>query len=373
MKYDLRDIVSVGLATIFLCFAAFNNKFPIVTGDSGLYMDMGFSKNVHQGHSFIYGLFLAHSSWHLTLWLPILTQGFFVAFLLSILFKFYFDNSNWRVYFIGFVLFLVFATTASYTISTVSPAIFIITGLLSLSILYLPIRLLSYQQYFIFFLLILGMCIDIVLLIEATVFIITVFCLKGLRKSKVQITPNTLRGLVVSLVVVWIITYSANYLIEFTNNSHQDQLIMVDSFSDYQTKLFDSFGRLQTVGFKSDHEVTPKSAIYKWYHDQFREYVISSQSWGELSITILNYSTLILVVVGVLGYLVIRNRENIEMTHFLFILLPIFLVCHPFCSAIFKLSPTISIGSVIWIMLLPIYIKFIPVINKVIHVNRSIV
>jgi len=63
------------MGAIVLCFAGLNNKFPLLTESSGIYINSGFTKEAPSDRPLLYGIFVAHSSWGKSLWLTIFSQA----------------------------------------------------------------------------------------------------------------------------------------------------------------------------------------------------------------------------------------------------------------------------------------------------------
>ncbi|MBK6932252.1 MAG: hypothetical protein IPH12_15870 [Saprospirales bacterium] len=72
-------------ATVFLLAAAFHNGYPLVFSDTGTYVSSGFEGKIPVDRPIAYGLFIRHMSMAVTLWGPVLVQGFLTAWLLRTL------------------------------------------------------------------------------------------------------------------------------------------------------------------------------------------------------------------------------------------------------------------------------------------------
>src|SRR5580698_10623467 len=68
--------------TIVLMTGAFLNKYPIVTSDSGIYIDSGLFKYLPFDRPVIYGLFISYTSFFNSLWPVIFCQSLILAYVL---------------------------------------------------------------------------------------------------------------------------------------------------------------------------------------------------------------------------------------------------------------------------------------------------
>lgn len=68
-------------AFILSIFALYNN-FPIVTGDTGSYINSGFSLKTPIDRPIFYGLFLRVTSLGASIWMAIFAQSFIVAYVI---------------------------------------------------------------------------------------------------------------------------------------------------------------------------------------------------------------------------------------------------------------------------------------------------
>ncbi|MDA3880702.1 MAG: hypothetical protein PF436_09970 [Prolixibacteraceae bacterium] len=115
------------IGTLILCFAGFNNKFPLLSTNSGNYINTGFIKETPFSGSFLYGLFVAHASWGVSLWLVVITQTLILSVVISYYFKYFLNTEKYAYYLLAFLFFITFLLSGSLSSSTISPEIFQIT------------------------------------------------------------------------------------------------------------------------------------------------------------------------------------------------------------------------------------------------------
>ncbi len=89
-----QNILLVIIGAIILCYMGFNNKYPFLTSDSYKYIDSGFSHIDQDGYTLIYGFFVAHSSWGISLWFVVFTQALILSLIIYYVFKYFSSNKN---------------------------------------------------------------------------------------------------------------------------------------------------------------------------------------------------------------------------------------------------------------------------------------
>jgi hypothetical protein len=136
-KQSILDSLLVLICGIILCFMGFYNNFPFVFSDCGTYIGSGFSLKVPIDRPIFYGLFIRHVSLLTSLWLVILVQGLIVSLILFYFFKYLSGTSRFRIYYIAFIIFITFFTSASFHVSQLIPDIFTSVTILSLGLLLL--------------------------------------------------------------------------------------------------------------------------------------------------------------------------------------------------------------------------------------------
>lgn len=125
------------LGGLLLIGAGLYNGFPLVTSDSGTYLNSALLYTVPDDRPITYGLFVRFTSLRLTLWLVIFVQGVLLAgLLLRCVAEFVprLQSNMSRFLVVGFT---IWATGVSWYCSQLMPDIFTAIGLLSLCLLLL--------------------------------------------------------------------------------------------------------------------------------------------------------------------------------------------------------------------------------------------
>jgi len=136
-KQTILDSLLVLFGGIILCYMGFYNTFPYVYSDCGTYIGSGFELKVPIDRPIFYGLFIRHVSLLTSLWLVILVQGLILSLILFYFFKYLSGTSRFRIYYIAFIIFITFLTSASFHVSQLIPDIFTPIAILSLGLLLL--------------------------------------------------------------------------------------------------------------------------------------------------------------------------------------------------------------------------------------------
>ena len=138
-NHSIQNFVLVLLGGIILCFMGFYNTFPYVFSDCGTYIGSGFDLKVPLDRPIFYGLFIRHVSLLTSLWLVILVQGLMVSLILFYYFRYLSGTPRFRIYYIAFILFITFFTSASFHVSQLIPDVFTSVSILCLG-LFLLVR-----------------------------------------------------------------------------------------------------------------------------------------------------------------------------------------------------------------------------------------
>jgi hypothetical protein len=130
-----KNLTLILFVALILCSAALCNKFPLVTTATGSYINGGFSKLFLADSTIIYGLFIAHASWGLTLWLVIISQSLIVSIVLYYYFKYFSGVIVFQPYYLICVCFLACFSYISVITSTIGPGVFAAVSILSVGFL----------------------------------------------------------------------------------------------------------------------------------------------------------------------------------------------------------------------------------------------
>lgn len=131
------------LGALLLIGAALYNGFPLVTSDSGAYIDSGFLGWVPADRPILYGLFVRHSSLAVSLWFTIITQSLLLSYLLWQIMSQYINETTGRtaIFFI-FIILILFSSIGWYS-SQIMPDVFTSMGVLAMCLLLLSKQSLS--------------------------------------------------------------------------------------------------------------------------------------------------------------------------------------------------------------------------------------
>lgn len=123
-KSFLREFGLLGLSALLFSFGALYNGYPLITGDSSIYISSGFTLDVPAERPIFYGLFLRFFSLGASLWLVIFTQGFILSWLFRRIVILCTKNSN-AYFFLTFSFLLTIFTAATWENSKIMADIFI--------------------------------------------------------------------------------------------------------------------------------------------------------------------------------------------------------------------------------------------------------
>lgn len=112
------------LGTTLLLYMAWTNKYPLLTSETGNFLNIGYNHKVPFVGTAIYGLFITHASWAFSLWFVVFVQAFLLSLLIYFIFKYYSKSSNYPLQVLLFIVLIVSFTTISASVSTISPYIF---------------------------------------------------------------------------------------------------------------------------------------------------------------------------------------------------------------------------------------------------------
>ncbi|MBS1781823.1 MAG: hypothetical protein JSS78_02025 [Bacteroidetes bacterium] len=130
--YLKRYFLLVLGAFILSIFALYNN-FPIVTGDTGSYINSGFALKTPIDRPIFYGLFLRITSLGASIWMTIFAQSLIVAYvIISFVRKLIPQSTSFLL--IAIFFFLSLLTTCGWFSSNLMPDIFVSVLMLSLTL-----------------------------------------------------------------------------------------------------------------------------------------------------------------------------------------------------------------------------------------------
>ena len=123
------------LSFAYVAFALYNG-FPLVTSDTGAYINNGYVLNLPEDRTLTYSLFLRICSLSLTLWLPVLVQGGVIALLTHHICKIVWQDQFTQGRFLMLSVTTIAFTNVSWYASQLMPDIFTAIMFLLLLLLY---------------------------------------------------------------------------------------------------------------------------------------------------------------------------------------------------------------------------------------------
>jgi hypothetical protein len=135
-----------GCTIIILLSAALYNGFPLVTSDTGAYINSGFHWEVPRDRPVVYGLFIRLASLKFSLWLVIALQCALLAALLLRSTRILLSASSGLGLRVGVILISAWATGLAWFSGQLMPDIFTGIGLLALLVLYFDDQLAHWKR-----------------------------------------------------------------------------------------------------------------------------------------------------------------------------------------------------------------------------------
>jgi hypothetical protein len=134
-QYKLSQPSAIGIALYLLLWTAIYNGYPIVYSDTGEYLFDSFTIIQSPYRSIVYSVFIRFASLGMTPWLVVVAQCAITIYVLRAVFDYMVQKSAAlgceRLFFLGHVAFLAFATTLPWFVGQLMPDVF--TGLSFLS------------------------------------------------------------------------------------------------------------------------------------------------------------------------------------------------------------------------------------------------
>lgn len=141
VRHRLVPLLTLLLATLLLLSAGLYNGFPLVTSDSGTYINSAIHFEVPNDRPIVYSLFIRATGLKFSLWLVVMAQALLLAWLLLRCVAVFAPRVHRRLGRLALVGLALWATGASYYCCQLMPDIFTPIGLLALALLLLgPVR-----------------------------------------------------------------------------------------------------------------------------------------------------------------------------------------------------------------------------------------
>lgn len=193
-----RAITAFLAAVLLLLLPALYNGFPLVTSDSGAYVNNAFEQYVPLDRPLTYSIFIRIFSLEYTLWGVVTAQAVILAFFLRLLCRHFLAERYSEPIFLGIVTLVTFATSVAWFCGQLMPDIFTAILLLGLLTWYLVPLARRWQKVC---LLLFLFCV--VLLHNSHVLILLLFgliaCAYAVLKKRKQLLLRSLTVLAISV------------------------------------------------------------------------------------------------------------------------------------------------------------------------------
>ncbi len=121
------------IGMLFLAGIAIYNGYPLVTSDTGTYINSAFSMEVARDRPFAYSLLIRATSLKFSLWLPVIFQTMILLYLINqLVSQFLGDGKNRNLSKVGIIAFISIFTGAGWYSGMIMPDIFAPIGALAL-------------------------------------------------------------------------------------------------------------------------------------------------------------------------------------------------------------------------------------------------
>ncbi|THU41219.1 hypothetical protein FAM09_03650 [Niastella caeni] len=359
-----QKIALVLIGAIILCFAGFNNKFPLLTNDTGVYIDSGFSRNVPFDRPVLYGLFIAHTSWGNSLWLVIFSQALILSLVLFYCFRYFSSSINGTLFFLPCLFFIAFFMSASVTASTVSAAVFSNIASLCMMLLLFAKNVSKRDLAIITIVFVLSLGMDIMNLIT-TFLVLVLYTLRCLWTKKEQM-QDPIKTNPKQLLITGALLLSACALVSLIHFFLGAGLgIVRENKISMLPRLLNS---MYAINKERYSRVSGNTLIglCKWYEDEVREYYLSRQFQGWLSLNYLNYCKVISAILCLGLNLLLLLRKTFYRQRNLFFYIFIALIIQILTGALVYGRNNNIPGHLIWMLPIPlfIYLSEAPFISK---------
>lgn len=366
-----KKVVLIFFVAIVLCFAGFNNKFPLLGLESGKYIEAAFNRGESESGLNFYGVFVAHASWMLSLWLVVLMQGILVAITMYLVFK-HLCNRSPISFYVLYIFFIVFLMSASFSVSTIGPGVFGAINLLCLVLLLFAATLSLNEIIFVSILFLVSSLMGTSIVASASVLWL-LYCFRDLagRFRVPAIRPLTeKKGLCIAAIVliaswsIWIATalYSGKGMAGIWGGLADAPASGISSRG-VGSKVIDRLN-ISISGYKAlskDSKTFRELCNYlPW---DVREYMISRQNQHWLTFKVLNYSQMLVCVLclAVAAFLLARRRG---LVYPFVIHIGIFIVTYIGGSLLFRGVPVCGAPCVVWLLPLPFFLSPPRLINQ---------
>ncbi len=357
-----RNIILVIAGGLFLCSAGLNNKFPFLVPGSGEYISSGFTKDVPFDRTIMYGLFVAHSSWGISLWLTIFTQAALLSLVLYYFFRSFSNNRHFVVFYLSCLFFVTSAMSASLAASSIAPDVFAGVAILCAALLLFAGSLCRRDYYIVATLLVVSIGMDVSYLITIA-FLVFASGLALLFTIKGRTSTNARRISIMGLLVItgWLMVSTLHFALKGGFGMVRDhKIVLLPLRKDAQTVINDFYHQVVNIGIgkysrpaDSSQEVT---AIYKWYNDEMRKCYISGQMNGWLNLHALGVSQIVVVILCLLIFIPVILNKVVSRHRVIFAFILFAFIMHAFISAWLYGRYNVLPGRIAWLLSVPVFL-----------------
>lgn len=376
-----RVLSNIFVGALIFCFAALNNKFPLLFEESGVYIKDGFLRPRVFNNTFLYSFFVAHTSWGRSLWLVIYTQSLVLTIVVNYYFRVFLKcKSNHSVFYFCYIFLVSFLMSASVVVSTISPMLFNGISILAFGLL-LSVRKMSIKDRLIISTIAVistAMSISsllILVIISLLYFIINIiFRKKTLKKNGASI---------INIGIVTLFCLAIVFLIQVVpKNRLSNDLIPIKSTMLSEKKHEAPAGAKNIItdilGYLNAGVPQPLSpiwdlsistynipivngqalnAIEDWFSGDIRECYLSKQREGIEKFTILRISQWLLLLSSIVLYVYFTMDRKMRYRNLLFYFLAAFLL-NLAIGSVFNGAQKNNLWSFVWVLPLPLFLIF---------------
>ena len=314
-----RNRILICMGAIVLCFAGFNNKFPLLLPGSETYIHAGFTRQVPLDSTALYGLFITHASWGRSLWLVILTQALLLSLILYYYFRYFSRHPHFAMFYLACLFFITFMTLASVTVSTIGVGIFAGISILCGGLLLFAHDLSKRDRYIMAIALVMSAAMDlthlVVLICISLSYTLGLLCFKTSPWIKTNFR---------NVAILMTLTITAALMIASIH------FLLGGGFSvvrDHQMPVPPQLTQLRPIHTDIKmiedtlSEETIKS-IYTWYNEDAREFSITRQAGGWLDLQYQDYgqSMVIVACLSIYGWTLVRKTRLRHPSLFVYVL-----------------------------------------------------
>lgn len=323
----IKNIIVIVLGAIILCFTSFYNRFPLLTGNSGVYLNSAFGRDINNGSASVYGFFIAHSSWGFSLWLVVFCQALMLSLIIYYYFRYFSYSAMFRVYYLAFVFCIAFFTSASIAVSTIDTGVFSCMSTLSVGLLLLAPEISKRDVFITCSIALLSMAVSTVNLLATggLILIFTISLATRLSLLNFDYVKTSWRRIgvgVATVAISWILGAAGHAVYKPSTNKlplPHDQIYKGSPADDPGGGHF--WGRqIFITGYSSGiKETVTFSAVSEWYNWELREACLSKQYFFGLRFVSLSYVQLVVCMVSVLLFIYLSSATAIRKYYMVFI------------------------------------------------------